>query len=157
MGWKYKDLSDEEKNELGWELPDDWTFDGSPTADCFSPIYVCPFCGEECVFYDGGCKHIAYIDSVFTGEIFYINEGLVRIIERRLKTDFLDYKVVDGGMDKLPYAVDKDGNYMNVDDLFYPDIKELNCCVSNYHASWPYTAYFLPLHSEGEGSAGRKD
>ena len=81
MGWLYQDLTETDKEKIGFPLPADWEYSGVP-GDKIWPIFYCPVCDAVCESEWGGCKHCMFIfrGSGTDGFYDYLNDKFVNIV-----------------------------------------------------------------------------
>jgi hypothetical protein len=85
MAWRYSDLTKEEKDKIGFPLPQEWEYGGDP-GDKIWPIFICPICKERCESEWGGCEHLMFIyrGSGTDGFYDYLNDKFINSIKKHI-------------------------------------------------------------------------
>ncbi len=149
-GWKYADLSEEQKNKCFAVLPDDWTFGGEP-GDQMWPIFICPFCGDECESEFGGCSHFKYVFDSESGTYSYYNgeffSGVAREIEimgYAALAKELNSELQDGDLTMHPNSLGLDDDAgLDLCEMYPKMIINAFAAGHGIHA-WRLEAAFLP-------------
>lgn len=143
-GWQFWELSREDQAKIGFTLPMDWKFEGTP-GDQIWPIFQCPFCNSDCVRVYGGCDHICYIYDEESRIYEYSNPAFVRLAESQIQKKYgIQLEVEEnGGFVHPPKSVVKlDGNPLSLEAIF-PELKTVEFVISLGSIQWKETAAFL--------------
>jgi len=142
MSWRYSDLSEEEKEKIGFELPENLLFEGEP-GDQIMPVVTCPFCGDEFTSYDPACEHLAYYyhweDQCYTEISEILLQKSKEIIRKKFEWPEFEF---EKEFSSPPWRiVEKDSEEIGFEDLF-PNITEIEISISFGHAGWNETVGF---------------
>jgi hypothetical protein len=127
MGWRYQDLTEEEKEKIVVTLPDNWEYGGKP-GDKIWPIFQCPYCGEGCESEWGGCNHLMYIfrGSGSDGFSDYLHDLFPQLVKDRLTNKYriknIDWEDYDDFPSPHSPLAESMGKELFLDEI-YPELK----------------------------------